>query len=116
ACNPYLAFAMMLAAGLEGIEREYPLPPPTEENALEMTAAQRTERGIDLLPGSLKEAIEAFGQSDFARRALGDHVFESLLLNKTIEYDAYRRHVTLYERERYLAVLYRAGYLPRPNG
>ena len=58
-----------------------------------------------MLPGSLKEAIEAFASSDFARRALGDHVFESLLENKTIEYDAYRRHVTDYEMDRYLAVL-----------
>jgi glutamine synthetase len=105
ACNPYLAFAVMLAAGLEGIEREYPLAPPTEENAFELGAEERKRRGIEMLPGSLKEAIQAFEGSDFARRALGDHVFESLLENKTIEYDAYRRHVTDYELERYLAVL-----------
>ncbi|NJK54260.1 MAG: hypothetical protein HC936_18505 [Leptolyngbyaceae cyanobacterium SU_3_3] len=55
--------------------------------------------------GKLKEAIEAFSGSDFARRALGDHVYESLLQNKTIEYDQYRRHVTDYEMDRYLAVL-----------
>ena len=105
ACNPYLAFAVMLAAGLEGIERDYPLSLPTEENAFEMGATERKRRGIEMLPGSLKEAIQAFEGSDFARRALGDHVFESLLENKTIEYDAYRRHVTDYELERYLAVL-----------
>ncbi len=105
ACNPYLAFAVMLAAGLEGIEREYPLPSPTEENVFEVVADERKRRGIDTLPGSLKEAIEAFSGSDFARRALGDHVFESLLQNKTIEYDSYRRHVSDYEIERYLAVL-----------
>jgi glutamine synthetase len=105
ACNPYLAFAVMLAAGLEGIEREYPLPPPTEEDVFGMTDAQRQAAGIETLPGSLKEAIEAFGKSDLARRALGDHVFESLLKNKTIEYDAYRRHVTDYEMRRYLGVL-----------
>ena len=105
ACNPYLAFAVMLAAGLEGIEREYPLPSPTEENVFEVVADERKRRGIDTLPGSLKEAIEAFAGSDFARRALGDHVFESLLQNKTIEYDSYRRHVSDYEIDRYLAVL-----------
>jgi glutamine synthetase len=105
ACNPYLAFAVMLAAGLEGIANEYPLAPPTEENVFELSAAERKARGIELLPGSLKEAIEAFSGSNFARRALGDHVFDSLLRNKTIEYDSYRRHVTDYELDRYLAVL-----------
>jgi glutamine synthetase len=105
ACNPYLAFAVMLAAGLEGIEREYPLGPPTEENVFEIGAEERARRGIETLPGSMKEAIDAFAASDFARRALGDHVFESLLQNKTIEYDAYRRHVSDFEMDRYLAVL-----------
>jgi glutamine synthetase len=105
ACNPYLAFAVMLAAGLEGIEREYPLAAPTEENVFELTPDERKARGIEVLPGSLKEAIEAFSTSDFARRALGDHVYESLLRNKIIEYDTYRRHVTDYEMDRYLAVL-----------
>ena len=105
ACNPYLAFAVMLAAGLEGIEKEYPLGPPTEENVFELTAEERKARGIQVLPGSLKEAIEAFEGSDFARRALGDHVYESLLRNKIIEYDTYRKHVTDYEMDRYLAVL-----------
>ncbi len=105
ACNPYLAFAVMLAAGLEGIEREYPLGPPTEDNVFELGEEGRHARGIETLPGSLKEAIEAFGASDFARRALGDHVFESLLRNKTIENDAFRKHVTDFEMDRYLAVL-----------
>ncbi|HYM16257.1 MAG TPA: glutamine synthetase family protein [Dehalococcoidia bacterium] len=105
ACNPYLAFAVMLAAGLEGIEKEYPLGAPTEENVFEVTAAERERRGIETLPGSLKEAIQAFAKSDFARRALGDHVFDSLLQNKTIEWDAYRRHVSDFEMDRYLAVL-----------
>jgi glutamine synthetase len=105
ACNPYLAFAVMLAAGLEGIANEYPLAPPTEENVFELTMAERKARGIEGLPGSLKEAIESFSKSEFARSALGDHVFESLLQNKTIEYDSYRRYVTDYELDRYLAVL-----------
>ena len=105
ACNPYLAFAVMLAAGLEGIEREYPLPDPVEENVFEMSGEKRAELGIETLPGSLKEAIQAFSGSDVVRRALGDHVFESLLRNKTIEYDSYRKYVTDYELDRYLAVL-----------
>ncbi|HEX5479200.1 MAG TPA: glutamine synthetase family protein [Dehalococcoidia bacterium] len=105
ACNPYLAFALMLAAGLKGIENEYPLAQPTEENAFELSDAERRARGIDTLPGSLKEAIEAFGASDFAREALGAHVFESLIRNKTIEWDAYRKHVSDFELDRYLAVL-----------
>lgn len=70
-----------------------------------MTEEQRRAAGIATLPGSLKEAIVAFGGSDLARRTLGDHVFESLLTNKTIEYDEYRRHVTDYEMQRYLGVL-----------
>jgi len=105
ACNPYLAFAVMLAAGLEGIANEYPLQPPTEENVFEISGGERVRRGIESLPGSLKEAIQAFAGSDFARRALGDHVFESLIENKTIEWDAYRRHVSDFEMDRYLAVL-----------
>ena len=105
ACNPYLAFAVMLAAGLEGIEREYPLPEPTEENVFEMTDEERREHGIALLPGSLHEAIQAAEESELLRRCLGDHVFESLIKNKKIEWDAYRTHVTDFERERYLSIL-----------
>ena len=71
----------------------------------EIGPEERKRRGIETLPGSLKEAISAFADSEFARRALGDHVFGSLLRNKTIEYDAYRRYVTDYELDRYLAVL-----------
>jgi glutamine synthetase len=105
ACNPYLAFSVMLAAGLEGIEHEYPLPEPTEENVFEMSEEDRRRRGIELLPGTLHEAIQAAEESDLVRRCLGDHVFESLIKNKTIEWNDYRTHVTDFERERYLAVL-----------
>jgi glutamine synthetase len=105
ACNPYLAFSVMLAAGLSGIEHEYPLMEPTEENVFEMSEDERKGRGIDLLPGSLHEAIEAAQESELVRSALGDHVFESLIKNKTIEWNAYRTHVTDFERERYLGVL-----------
>jgi glutamine synthetase len=105
ACNPYLAFAVMLAAGLAGVAHEYPLPEPTEENVFEMSEDARKARGIDVLPGSLFEAIEAAQESDLVRTCLGDHVFESLIKNKTIEWNDYRRHVTDFERERYLGVL-----------
>jgi len=105
ACNPYLAFAAMLAAGLEGIKNEYPLPEPTEENVFEMSEEERKERGIDTLPGSLYEAIVAAENSRLLREALGDHVFESLIKNKKIEWDLYRKHVTDFEVDRYLPVL-----------
>ncbi|HWQ29268.1 MAG TPA: glutamine synthetase, partial [Dehalococcoidia bacterium] len=105
ACNPYLAFAVMLAAGLDGIEKELPLPPPTEENVFEMTEEERKRRGIETLPGSLYEAIEEAEKSPLVREALGDHVFESLITNKRIEWNLYRRHVTDFELQRYLPIL-----------
>ena len=105
ACNPYLAFAVMLAAGLDGIEKEIPLPPPVEENVFEMTPEERAARGIETLPGSLFEAIEAAEKSELLRSALGDHVFESLIKNKRIEWERYRRHITDFEIAEYLPVL-----------
>jgi glutamine synthetase len=105
ACNPYLAFAVMLAAGLEGIEKEYPCPEPLEENVYELTEEERQERGITHLPGSLWEAVELAEESDVLRRCLGDHLFHSLLDNKKIEWSDYRRQVTDYELRRYLPVL-----------
>lgn len=105
ACNPYLAFATMLAAGLEGIEKEYPCPDPVEENVFEMTEAERTRRGISTLPGSLFEAIETAEESVLLRRTLGDHVFKSLIANKKFEWDRYRTHVTDFELDRYLPIL-----------
>jgi len=105
ACNPYLAFAVMLAAGLEGIEKEYPCPQPVEENVFQMTAEERERRGIEHLPGSLFEAIELAEQSELMRSCLGDHLYEILIKNKLIEWSDYRRHVTDYEIKRYLPVL-----------
>ena len=105
ACNPYLAFAVMLAAGLDGIEKEIPLPPPVEENVFEMSATERAARGIEMLPGSLIEAIEAAEKSELLRSALGDHVFESLIANKRIEWERYRRHISDFELKEYLPVL-----------
>jgi glutamine synthetase len=105
ACNPYLAFAVMLAAGLEGIGHEYPCPAPVEENVFEMSEEERKERDIDHLPGSLSEAIELAEGSELLRRCLGDHLHESLLTNKKIEWTNFRRHVTDYELKRYLPIL-----------
>ncbi len=105
ACNPYLAFAVMLAAGLDGIEKERALPAPVEENVFEMSAEDRAARGIEMLPGSLIEAIETAEKSDLLRSALGDHVFESLIKNKRIEWERYRRHITDFELAEYLPIL-----------
>ncbi|MGC9317404.1 MAG: glutamine synthetase family protein [Armatimonadota bacterium] len=105
ACNPYLAFAVMLAAGLRGIEEGYELPEPVEEDIFEMTPQQRAERGIEALPGSLGEAIAETRQSDLVREALGDHIFEKFITNKVIEWDEYRAHVSRFELDNYLPIL-----------
>ncbi len=105
ACNPYLVFAAMLTAGLEGIEKGYACPEPVEENVFEMTEQERKDRGIDHLPGSLWEAIEQAEGSDLLRRCLGDHLFDSLITNKKIEWSNFRRQVTDYELSRYLPIL-----------
>ncbi|MCX7795145.1 MAG: glutamine synthetase family protein [bacterium] len=105
ACNPYLAFAVMLSAGLEGIEKRYPLPDPVEENVYHMSDDERKTRGIESLPGSLIEAIEITEKSELVKKALGEHVFTNFIENKKIEWDNYRRQVTGYELETYLPVL-----------
>jgi glutamine synthetase len=105
ACNPYLAFAVMLAAGLRGIEQSYPLPDPVEQDIYHMTEAERDRHGILSLPGSLYEAIEETEKSDLVRETLGDHIFNKFLENKKIEWDAYRMHVSAFEIDRYLPIL-----------
>jgi len=105
ACNPYLAFSVMLAAGLEGIENEYEVPDPVEENVYEMTAEERERRGIGTLPGSLWEAIQLTEKSELVRQSLGDHVFDAFIKNKKIEWDQYRSQVTEYELKKYLPIL-----------
>ncbi len=105
ACNPYLAFSLMLAAGLDGIEKNYELPEPVEENIYEMSDEEREKRGIGTLPGSLREAIELTEKSELVRRALGDHVFHKFIENKKIEWQNYRVQVTDYELKRYLPIL-----------
>ncbi|MFC2034855.1 glutamine synthetase family protein [Chloroflexota bacterium] len=105
ACNPYLAFSVMLAAGLEGIEKEYKIPNPIEENVYEMTEDERQKRGVGTLPASLWEAILLTEKSDLVRRALGEHVFSAFLQNKKIECNQYQIQVTAYELEKYLPIL-----------
>ena len=105
ACNPYLAFSVMLAAGLEGIEKGYEAPEPVEENVYEMSEEERQNRGIDTLPASLWEALQLTGKSELVRKALGDHVFSAFIENKKIEWDRYRTQVTEYELNRYLPIL-----------
>ncbi len=105
ACNPYLAFSVILAAGLEGIEKEYEPPPPVEENVFEMTEQERRERGIGTLPGSLYEAIELTESSELVRKALGEHVFNTFIHNRKVDWDCYRTQVTDYELKQYLPLL-----------
>jgi glutamine synthetase len=105
ACNPYLAFSCMLAAGLEGIEKDYKLADSVERNVYEMGADERKKLGIGQLPENLWEAIQMADESELMRKALGDSVFESLIENKKIEWERYRAQVTGWELSNYLAVL-----------
>ncbi|MFO7964936.1 MAG: glutamine synthetase family protein [Desulfobacterales bacterium] len=104
ACNPYLAFAVMLAAGLTGIEKKYDLPDPIEEDIFEMTQSQKEARGIHTLPGNLYAALIEIEKSELVRKALGDHIFNKFIENKKIEWDLYRTHVSRYELDKYLPI------------
>ncbi len=105
ACNPYLAFAVMLAAGLKGVDEHYSLPDPVEADIYEMDEAAREKAGIISLPGSLFEAVQELEKSDLVRETLGDHIFNKFIANKKIEWDRYRTHVSKYEIENYFPIL-----------
>ena len=105
ACNPYLAFAVMLNAGLTGIKENYSVPEPVEEDIFEMGEKERKERGIESLPGDLNDALSFTRKSAVVREALGDHIFEKFIENKEIEWDRYRIHVSQYEIDRYMSIL-----------
>lgn len=105
ACNPYLAFSVMLAAGLEGIEKGYDLAEPQSDNIYEMTDEERKASGIESLPGDLGEAIHVMQKSELVKKALGEKVYEFFLRNKKKEWEDYRAQVTQFELERYLPVL-----------
>ncbi len=105
ACNPYLAFSVMLAAGLEGIKNKYPLSDPVEENIFEWDVKKREAAGIETLPDNLFEAVKYMEKSSLVKETLGDHVFEKFIDNKQIEWDRYRTFVTNYEIDNYLSIL-----------
>ncbi len=105
ACNPYLAFSVMLAAGLAGIKNKYELPPPTEKDVYLMSDEERAKEGIKTLPGSLIEAIALTKRSELMREALGEHIFRNFITSKLVEWDRYRVNVTEWELKEYLSVL-----------
>ena len=105
ACNPYLTFAALLHAGLEGIEQGYELPEPMETNLYHLTAEQRKERGIVSLPETLGEAVDALAGSELVRKALGPHIFDRYVELKRAEWDEYRVQLTEWELKKYLSVL-----------
>jgi glutamine synthetase len=100
--NTYLAFAAMIAAGLDGVEKGMTLSEPVEESLFEMDAAQIATKGIKELPGTLGEALDELEKDDVIREALGDHVFEHFVAAKREEWDEYRTQVSDWEVNRYL--------------
>jgi glutamine synthetase len=105
ACNPYLAYAVILAAGLRGIAEGYELPPAAEDDVWSLTEAERRAAGYDNLPQNLGEALAEMEKSELLAETLGEHVFDFFLRNKRNEWDAYRRSVTPYELRTLLPVL-----------
>jgi glutamine synthetase len=105
AVNPYLAYSVLLAAGLKGIEEGYELPPGSEDDVWGLTSAERRALGMDPLPGSLNQAISAMEKSELVAETLGEHVFDFFLRNKRAEWEEYRRQVTTWELDRYLPML-----------
>jgi glutamine synthetase len=104
-CNPYLAFAVMLGAGMEGIENKYPLTDPIEDDIFEMTPDERISRGITDLPGNLYAAILETEKSELVKKVLGGHIFKEFIDNKKVEWDRYRIHVSQFELDNYLPKL-----------
>ncbi|MBU1933389.1 MAG: glutamine synthetase family protein [Candidatus Omnitrophica bacterium] len=105
AANPYLAFSVMLAAGLEGMKKKYKLPRPAEDNIYRMTEEERAKAGIRSLPEDLYEAIKLTEKSELVKEALGDTVFEYFIRNKKMEWDEYRSQISRYELDKYLPIL-----------
>jgi glutamine synthetase len=101
-CNPYLAFAAMLAAGLDGIDRKLELSRPVEENLYHYDDTMIRKQGVQTLPGSLEAALDAFAEDEVIQTALGAHVCEWFMEAKRAEWNEYRMHVTPWELERYL--------------
>ncbi|MFV2065202.1 MAG: glutamine synthetase, partial [Chloroflexota bacterium] len=100
--NTYLAFAAMLAAGLDGVEKELKLGEPVEESLFDMSAGRGRERGIGEMPGNLGEALDELEKDEVIAEALGDHVFGRYVEAKREEWDSYNMHITEWELDRYL--------------
>lgn len=105
AANPYLAYALMLAAGMKGIEEEYELPPEAEDNVWSLTDAERRALGYEAMPASLDHALEYMEESELVAETLGEQVFNFVLRNKRQEWEAYRSQVTQFELTQYLGRL-----------
>lgn len=105
ACNPYLAFACMVAAGMKGVENNYQLPEPLERDVYHLTEEEMKSMGVNCLPGSLVEAIEVAEESQLLKEVLGDHIYTNLIAAKKIEWDMYRQQVHEYEVKTYLPIL-----------
>jgi len=105
ACNPYLTFAVMLHAGLDGIEKKYDISEPMEANLYHLTEKERKELGIESLPDSLGEAVDVMENSELVRRALGDHIFSRFIELKKREWEEYRIQVNQYELDKLLPIL-----------
>ncbi|MDT7776304.1 MAG: glutamine synthetase, partial [Pseudonocardiales bacterium] len=105
ACNPYLAFAVILGAGLTGVQKGYELGEPAGDDVWSLTEIERRAMGYETLPQNLTEALAAMEHSELVAEILGEHVFDFFLRNKRAEWDAYRRNVTPYELATYLPVL-----------
>jgi len=105
ACNPYLSFAVVLGAGLRGIEKGYELPPETDENLFALSARQLVAKGIESLPSSLNDAVEEMERSQLLHETLGDHVFEWFIRNKREEWGGYESNVSQFELDRYFPLL-----------
>jgi glutamine synthetase len=104
ACNPYLTYSLILAAGLKGIDESYDLPREAATNLFELTEGKRSELGIQALPSSLDVALDEMERSTLVREALGEHIFEWFLRNKRSEWREYQRQVTPFELQRYLPI------------
>jgi len=105
ACNPYLAFSLMLAAGMRGVEQGYELPAEADANLFELDDIRLSDLGVGQLPQSLADSLRVMEQSDLVREALGDHIFEWFLRNKRREWRDYKTHVSQFEIDRYLGSL-----------
>lgn len=104
-CNPYLAFAVMLEAGLDGIRNKLSAPTPVSDDVYEYSPEELSNKGIGVLPGTLGEALDILAEDEVIKAALGDHVYEVFVRAKTAEWEEYRLQVSSWERDRYLEIL-----------